>query len=251
MNKYWEIKAQSDKTGELFLYGDIVSSKYWDDEVAPKDIDDELKSLGNIDTLNVYINSGGGSVFSGFAIYNIIKRFKAKVKNAYVDGLAASISSVIPMACDTIYMPKNSMLMIHQPWAGTLGNAKDFRNLADRLDKIGSQIIDIYKEKTGLEQDKLLEMMDKETWMTADEAIELGFANELQEEVNIAASIDGDFLICKDIKVDTKNFKNFESVKNNFESYREEKKTLEPVDIYLTEQEKEFKNLKLKLLGGM
>jgi len=251
MNKYWEIKAQSDKTGELFLYGDITSSKWYDEDVTPKDIDNELKALGDIDTLNVYVNSGGGSVFAGFAIYNMIKRHKAKVKNAYVDGLAASISSVIPMACGNIYMPKNSMLMIHQPWAGIMGNSKEFRDMADRLDKIGSQIIEIYKEKTGLDEEKLLEMMDAETWLTADEAIELGFANELQEEVKIAASIDGDFLMYRDVKVDTKNFKNFESVRNNFEEYREEPETLKPVSIDLTEQEKEFRNLKLKLLGGM
>lgn len=250
MNKYWNVKAQSDKTGELYLYGDITSSKYCDEDVTPKDIDNELKALGDIDTLNVYVNSGGGSVYAGFAIYNMIKRHKAKTKNAYVDGLAASISSVIPMACDKIYMPKNSMLMIHQPSVIMQGKANDLRVGADRLDKIEKQIIDVYKEKTGLEETAISEMLEKETWLTAQEAIKLGFANELQEEIRIAASIDGDFLICNDQKVDTKNFKNFESVKNNFETYREEQ-TPQPVAIDLSEQQKEFRNLKLKLLGGM
>ena len=147
--KYWEVKAKANKTGELLIYGDIVSKDYWGDEVTAKKIDAEIKALGEIETLNIYINSGGGSVFAGMAIYNIIKRANAKVKNAYVDGLAASISSVIPLAADNIYMPSNAMMMIHNPAGCVYGTAPDMRKMADTLDKVRDTIIGVYVDKTN------------------------------------------------------------------------------------------------------
>jgi ATP-dependent Clp protease protease subunit len=244
--KYCEVRAKANKTGELLLYGDIASASYWGEEVTPKTIDDEIKALGEIDTLNVYVNSGGGSVFAGQAIYNIIKRCKASIKNAYVDGLAASIASVIPMACDKVYMPSNAMMMVHNPWGCIAGNAEEMRKTADTLDKIRESILTIYAEKTGLDEAKLTEMMDAETWMTAKEAIEMGFADELQEETKIAASIDGGFLVYGNVKVDTTAFKNFKP--ETVETYRVEPEVPEPVAIKA--QNKEFLRIKNKILGG-
>jgi ATP-dependent Clp protease protease subunit len=248
MNRYWEIKVQNDNTGELFLYGDIASIQYFD-EITPKQIDAEIKALGDIRTLNVYVNSGGGSVFAGQAIYNIIKRCKATVKNAYIDGLAASIASVIPLACDKVYIPSNAMMMVHNPWAMTSGNASDFRKMADNLDMIRQSIIEVYKEKTGLPEEKLIELMDAETWMTAKQAIEYGFANEIQDEKKIAASIDGDFLNCGNIKIEMSRYKSQEVLKKMYRV--EESKPPEPIVDKLKDQSIEFNRIKSKLLGGI
>ena len=257
MKKYWEIRAKADKTGELLLYGDIASSSFWDDEITPRTIDTELKALGEIDTLNVYVNSGGGSVFAGMAIYNIIKRCKASVKNAYVDGLAASIASVIPMACDKVYMPSNAMMMVHPPsmWMG--GNSKDFRKGADTLDKVRESILTVYREKTGMTDEELIPMLDAETWLTAEDAVKLGFADELQPEVKIAASIDGNFLNFGDVKVDTSDYQNFKP--EIIETYRgvlPPKPVVilpkeEPEEPDLSAQTAEFHKLKIKILGGL
>src|SRR5690606_20024488 len=106
------------------------------------------EKLGRVETLNVFINSPGGSVFQGQAIYNILKRQKARV-NVYIDGLAASIASVIAMAGDTIFMPKNAMMMVHNPWTFSIGNAQDLRKEADTLDKIRETLIEAYLSKAG------------------------------------------------------------------------------------------------------
>lgn len=257
MRNYWEVKAKANKVGELLLYGNISSESFWGDEVTPKTIDAELKALGELDVLNVYVNSGGGSVFAGVAIFNIIKRNKATVKNAYIDGLAASISSVIPMACDNIYIPSNAMMMIHMPMAGARGNAKELRKGADMLDKVCESIMAVYCEKTGKDEATILAMMEAETWMTAKDAIEMGFATEMQAEVKIAASVDGSYLNFGDVQVDTASFKNFKP--EVLEMYRvavekpepvANKTNEEPEKPDLSAQTAEFHKLKLKILGG-
>ena len=191
--KFWEFKALANNEGELTLYGEISSSSggWFSDgtEVTPKGFKEELDALGDVNVLNVYVNSPGGDVFAGQAIYSQLKRHKATV-NVHIDGLAASIASVIAMAGDTIHMPKNAMMMIHNAWSIAMGNAKDFRKTADDLDKIGLSIQETYLAKaTGLEKDKLVELLDAETWLTAQECIDLGLADVLDEEKAIAASI--------------------------------------------------------------
>ncbi|MEV7211455.1 head maturation protease, ClpP-related, partial [Streptomyces sp. NPDC093554] len=143
----------------------------------------------------LHVNSPGGSVFEGIAIYNMLKRHKAKV-NVYVDALAASIASVIAMAGDTIYMPKNSMLMIHNPWTWTEGNATELRKAADDLDRIGNSSKQTYLQKAGekLTDEKLQEMLDAETWLSADEAYEYGLCDVVEEANQMAASLDKDVL---------------------------------------------------------
>ncbi|WP_242865017.1 head maturation protease, ClpP-related, partial [Clostridium botulinum] len=129
-------------------------------------------------------------MFQGTAIYNIIKRHKAKI-NIHVDGVAASIASVIAMAGDTIFMPKNSMMMIHNPWTFAWGNANELRKQADDLDKIRESLIEAYLSKAGdkLSRETLIEIMDNETWLTAQECYDYGLCDELVEEKEIAASI--------------------------------------------------------------
>lgn len=186
--KFWNLKKIDDKTGELTLYGEISDTTWWGDEITPKQFKEDLDALGDIETLNVYINSPGGDVFAGQAIYTMLKRHKAKV-NVYIDGLAASIASLIAMAGDKVIMPENAMMMIHNPWAFASGNANDFRKLADDLDKIRESMIVAYQKKTGLEKSKIIDIMDAETWLTAQECKEKGFADEIEEAKQAAAYI--------------------------------------------------------------
>ncbi|MBO8169970.1 MAG: Clp protease ClpP [Thermoanaerobacteraceae bacterium] len=206
--KFWEFRAQEDlKVGELLLYGVISNYSWWDDEISPKQFKEDLDALGDVDEINVYINSDGGDVFAGQAIYSMLKRHKAKI-NVYVDGLAASIASVVAMAGDVVYMPRNSMMMVHNPWTIGIGTAEDFRKLADDLDKARESIIVAYEDKSGLEREKIIELLDAETWMTAEEAVEYGFADEIEHEKEIAASLNDGFLEINGQKVDLTRYKN-------------------------------------------
>lgn len=205
-HKFWQFRAQ-EKTGELLLYGPIESYTWWGDEVTPKQFKKDLDALGEIDLLNVYINSDGGDVFAAQAIYSMLKRYDARV-NVYIDGLAASAASVVAMAGDTVYMPRNAMMMVHNPWTIAIGNAEEFRKLADDLDKIRESIINAYEEKTGLERDKIVELLDAETWLTADEAFELGFIDEIEHEKEVAASLKWGTLIVNGLKMDLSKYNN-------------------------------------------
>jgi len=187
--RFWNFKALDENIGELTLYGEISNETWWGDEVTPKEFKADLDDLGDIGTLNIYINSPGGDVFAGQAIHSMLKRHQAH-KNVYVDGLAASIASVIAMSGDTIFMPRNSMMMIHNPWTWGIGNAAEFRKLAEDLDKIRESLIAAYEGRSALTRDEIIELMNEETWLTADECQEYGFCDVVEREKQIAACID-------------------------------------------------------------
>lgn len=187
--KFWNFKALDESTGELTLYGEISDVTWRGDEVTPKQFKEDLDALGGIDTLNVYINSPGGDVFAGQTIYSILKRHKAQVI-VCIDGLAASIASLIAMAGDKVIMPENAMMMIHSPWTLAVGNANEFRKLADDLDKIRDSMITAYQSKSGLTQEEIAEIMDAETWLSAEDCIEKGFADEIEDAKQVAACVD-------------------------------------------------------------
>ncbi|MFA5385569.1 MAG: head maturation protease, ClpP-related [Eubacteriales bacterium] len=206
--KFWTFKNQAeDKPAELLLYGPIESASWWGDEITPKQFKADLDALGNIETLNIYINSDGGDVFAGQAIYSMLKRHQAQ-KNVYVDGLAASIASVVAMAGDTVYMPSNAMMMVHNPWSIAMGYADDFRKLAEDLDKIRESIIAVYEAKTSLSRDEIVELMDAETWLTADDALTFGFADEIEESKQVAASLNAGILTINGQEMDLKRYRN-------------------------------------------
>ena len=166
--------------------GDIVDSDWdkWNDtDSCPSDVLEALNGLSG--DLDIYINSGGGSVFSGMSIYNILSRYKGN-KTVYVDGLAGSIASVIAMAGDKIIMPKNSFLMIHKPLCMVGGNANDFRKMADTLDTIEQGIINVYatKLKDGANIDDIKSMVNNETWLTGEQASQ--YFNIVVSEANNA-----------------------------------------------------------------
>jgi ATP-dependent Clp protease protease subunit len=207
-NKFWQFRAAADKkSGDLLLYGPISSTTWWGDEVTPKQFNEDLKALGDVETINVYINSGGGDVFAAQAIYSMLKRHSA-AKHVYIDGLAASGASLIAMVGDTVTMPKNAMMMIHGPWTWGAGFAADFRKVADELDKIREAMIPVYSDKSGLSREEIIAIMDAETWLTAEEAVDKGFADEVEEAKEIAASIQDGTLTINGQTVDLSKFRN-------------------------------------------
>jgi len=189
------------------LYGDISSYSWWGDEVTPKQFKEDLDALGDITQLNIYINSGGGDVFAGQAIHSMLKRHSA-TKTVYVDGLAASIASVIAMAGDTIIMPTNAMMMIHKCWTIALGNADDMRKMADDMDKIDESIVAAYVGKTGLDKEDIIDLMTEETWMTAEDAMSYGFIDEIEESKQVAASVRKGILTINGQEMDLSRFQN-------------------------------------------
>jgi ATP-dependent Clp protease protease subunit len=190
--KFWSMN-KANNAGELYIYGDIVAYKWDDSDITAKSFKEDLDAMGDIDTLNIYINSPGGNVFQGQAIYSILKRHKA-YKNVYVDGIAASIASVIAMAGDAIFVPKNGMMMIHRPWTIAIGNMDDMLAAAESLEKIGISIKATYMERFKESEDKLQELLDAETWLTADECLEYGLCDEVTGEKQIAASLNSEVL---------------------------------------------------------
>jgi ATP-dependent Clp endopeptidase proteolytic subunit ClpP len=182
--KYFSIRAAANGHGEIYIF-DFID--YFG--VNARGFVKELKALGDVSALDIHINSPGGDVFEGAAIYNILKQHKAE-KRVFIDGLAASMASVVAMAGDTITMPENAMMMIHNPSTSAYGESKDMKKTAEMLDKIRDTLVSAYAAKTGLEDSKIVAIMDAETWLSAGEAIELGFADETTEAVKIAAAFD-------------------------------------------------------------
>lgn len=183
-------KALSNKEAEIDIEGEITSRIWEDTDTSASQFRDLLKQVGDVKTINLHINSPGGDVFEGVAIYNMLKQNKANI-HVYVDGLAASIASVIAMAGDTITMPENSMLMIHNPWTIAQGNSKELRKVAEDMDKMGESIKTSYLSKSNdkLDVDTLTQLMDDETWLTAKESAEYGLADEVLEPVKMAACL--------------------------------------------------------------
>lgn len=189
LKEFLQVKNSTETTADLYFYGDIVSDWWgaWGEEDQYPDAVKNFLNNHKDKDLNIYINSGGGSVFAGLAIYNMLKRHNGQ-KIVYVDGLAASIASIIALAGDKVVMPKSSMLMIHKPWSYTSGNATDFRKLADDLDEIEKCILAVYEEnlKEGVEIETIQDLVNAETWLTGEEA-EKYFNVEIGEEKQVAA----------------------------------------------------------------
>lgn len=183
--------ASNPSAGEIYIYSEISSEQFWGDETTATTFKEDLEAMGDLQTLNIYINSPGGSVFEGNSIYNIIKRHKAHV-NVHIDGVAASIASVIAMAGDTIFMPKNAMMMIHNPWVMTAGNASELRKQADDMDRIRESLVEAYLAKSNgkIERSNLIELLDAETWLTATECVTYGLADVVEETQTMAACAD-------------------------------------------------------------
>lgn len=177
--KGYEFKQLTDESVDLFIMGDIVEKNYWNEEsdVGAYDFSKELQEHKG-KNLNVHINSNGGDVKEGLAIYNLLKQHDGYV-TTYCDGFACSIASVVFMAGKHRVMPSTSLLMIHNAWSYAYGDANDFRKLADDLDKATEPSIQAYVNASNLSRETIKALMDNETWITSDEALEWGFATEV------------------------------------------------------------------------
>lgn len=176
MNKYYSL-AQEGREATINVYGDITSWPWLESDVSAYNLSKEIEEL-DVDVINVYINSYGGEVAEGLAIYNSLKRHKAKVVTID-DGFACSIASVIFMAGDERKMSDASLLMIHNAWTYTSGNAEELRKAAEDLDKITSASVAAYMTNVTITEEEVKQLMDDETWLTPQECIEKGFATEI------------------------------------------------------------------------
>lgn len=180
---WYSIKAAGRGTAEVLLYDEIGM---WG--ITAQQFARDLKALGDLSKINLHIHSPGGDVFEGTAIYNLLRTHPATV-DVYIDGLAASMGSVIAMAGDTIYMPENAMMMVHKPWGIQGGDADDMRRYADLLDKVEDTLVIAYANKTGKSPDDIKALLKEETWMNGREAVAAGFADQLTEPLQAAAHL--------------------------------------------------------------
>lgn len=192
-NKWYSIRAraaaQGIKSAEVLIYGDIGESWYGD-SVQAKDFVQEIAAL-DVDQITVRINSFGGSVSDGIAIYNSIKRHKATT-TVVIDGIAASIASLIAMAGDTVEMAENALMMIHAPWGYASGNSADMREFADMLDTWATAMSTSYASKSGKSQQDMLALLTdgEDHWFTADQALTENYVDTIVQAMPLAASFD-------------------------------------------------------------
>ncbi|MGL6067031.1 MAG: head maturation protease, ClpP-related [Cetobacterium sp.] len=194
-----EVKNKTENVAELIIFGEITSSRWSNSDIIPSDVNNLLSEIGENDALDIYINSPGGSVFAGIAIYNMLARHKGH-KRVFVEGYAASIASVIAMAGDEIIVPENAYLMIHKAWGFAIGNADDLREQADLYERFDTTIANAYmtRAKDGKTFDEFLELMKAETWFDGFTAQDY-FNVTSTEAVDIAACLDGE--LCKNYKI--------------------------------------------------
>ena len=188
MNRKYFSLERTEQTATITIYGDICSWA-WEEfgEMSAQILSKQLEALGDVTQIDVYINSYGGEVAEGLAIYNALRRHKAKVRT-FCDGFACSIASVIFMAGDERIMNEASLLMIHNAWSWATGNAAELRKQADDLDKITQASVEAYKAHSTLEETEIKALMDAETWILPNEALDYGFATAIEKTEKAAAS---------------------------------------------------------------
>ncbi|WP_248615373.1 head maturation protease, ClpP-related [Leptotrichia trevisanii] len=209
----WNIVKNDDKNAELMLYGDIAES-FWGDTISAKEVTEYLADL-DVENINVYINSNGGVVDTAIAINNALRRHKAKV-TVNIDGIAASAATLITCAGDTVRMPKNALFMIHNPSTIAMGDSEEMRKQADVLEKYKNSITETYLQKVNIDKEKLSELMDSESWLSAEEALKYGFIDEIIENTDI--QVVENKVISNNMVFNMAEFKNFnvdKNIKNN------------------------------------
>lgn len=188
---YLDLKEDEGKKCSLYFYGDIVSatweSMWYEEDKCPQDIADFLHQIDSYEDIDIYFNSGGGDVFAGLAIYNQLRRHEGH-KTGYVDGMAASIASVIMFACDELHFASGAQCMVHKPLCIAWGNADDFTAVIEQLDKCEESILDIYMEhvQVGVTRETIKSLVDAETWMNGDEVVQY-FDIEVEQQAAVAA----------------------------------------------------------------
>jgi len=186
MRQWFNVRKEKGKVGTVRIYGRIGTDFFSEEGTNARKFCESVDELGDLKTLNVHINSEGGSIFCGIAIFHYLRRNKAKIV-VHIDGIAASIASVIAMAGDKIIMPENANLFIHNPWTFAGGDSKILRKTAEDLDTMRASLLGIYMQRSTLDEADVAAMMDKETLLTAEECVEWGFADEITPAIQMAA----------------------------------------------------------------
>lgn len=187
MQPWYEIKNAAERRAAIWIYEEI-GENFWGEGLTAKQFVKDLAAL-DVDSIDLHINSPGGNVFDGQAIFNALRQHPATV-TTYIDGLAASIASVVALAGDRVLMADNALFMYHDPFGMVVGSAGEMRQFADILDKIGDTIVRVYAAKTGDEDDVIRAGMASETWLSAGEALALHFVDEVTSSVKVAAHFD-------------------------------------------------------------
>jgi len=182
--KWYNIINKADKA-EIWIY-EMIGEDFWSgDGITAKKFQEDLSRIKS-SQIDLHINSPGGEVFDGLTIYNLLKQHPANV-TTYIDGLAASIASVIALSGNKVYMAENALFMTHNPLMLTIGNESDHQKSIDLLKTVRNSISKAYINKTGKEEKEIFSIMDEETWMDADAAIEFGFVDEITDKIDMAA----------------------------------------------------------------
>lgn len=176
-NKFWNwLKNESSDENELVLDGPISDETWWGDEITPALFKSELKK--HVGDVTIWLNSPGGDVFAASQIYTMLRNHKGKI-TVKIDGIAASAASVIAMAGDETFISPTGMLMIHNPMTMATGNKADMEKAIELLEEVKESIVNAYALKTSLSRNKISKLMDEETWMNAEKALQLGFVDDI------------------------------------------------------------------------
>ena len=228
--KFYEFKNITSSEADLFVYGEIVQEKsvdWWTGEESQTDVGlmdfkEQLDSIGNVQKLNLYINSPGGDVFTASTMISMLQRMKDKgtTINAYVDGLSASAASFLMMVADNVNLYKNSTVMVHKPMSYAVGNANDMQKTIDALNKIEESVMmPMYMNKSKVDEEEIKSLIDAESWLSAKEMDKYFNVTLLDEEKTAVASISSNLF---------KNYKNVpDFIKNSLKTVQNEEKTEE------------------------
>lgn len=206
-NKFWNIATdEKKKKCNISLFGFVGGSKEWGDGFNEKDFLDEMSAIPEDCDLEISINSFGGSVYTALSIYAMLKK-RCGAVNIRIDGAAMSAATIISSVPNAkVTMPKGSMMMIHKVSTAVAGNIEDLRKAANDMEKLENNIIDIYAEKTKKKCEEIREYVNAETYFTAQEAVDFGLADELDETTEVSNFADGDFVSLNGQRVEAKKF---------------------------------------------
>lgn len=185
MKKFWNWIKNEDSTRTLYLEGAIADESWFGDEVTPKQFKADL--MADSGDITIWINSPGGDCVAASQIYNMLMDYQGAV-TVKIDGIAASAASVIAMAGTSVLMGPTSLMMIHNPLTVAIGDSGEMQKAIDMLDEVKESIINAYEIKTGLSRAKLSHLMDAETWLNANKAVELGFADDIMFKENMTTT---------------------------------------------------------------
>jgi len=230
-------EANTQTTAVMRIYEEIGEDFWSGGGMTLKKFSDELNALDGVKKLNVHINSLGGDTFTAQAIYSILSDFEAK-KTAYIDGVAASAATIIACAADEVVARENTNYMIHHPWMVAVGTADTMRKAAEDLEAIGEPVINVYKAQVNgkIDEEKIRKLMDDETWMTAEKALEYGFVDKVRGKIRAISRANNNQILCSGRLLDVRKY-GYRNVPD-YPRIRSSKKAAEPVAATTTTKEK-------------